>query len=277
MMPVAGAYPVSGVLFLLAVSGTLASDNRHLFEPGKSPTESRGGMMALDEPTHATWDSMRLDTQTSRVLLILGVVGVLSAAVLDLFRKAAYLEYIRLYNQFPFDWDVIEPAVDLLLFLGQLSVVPAILFTLGYYGVIEGNRGRLGLVFVFISLWPSSFNLSEVLYSIFGFSISFEIMSLAYFALSFSVALALVLILATARHHIRQPNILYLIIALMVLQPVVSLVLNLTVISGVALNAAQYFLWYGPTIAMFYTKLVLMAMLFFVEFKRYGTSVRASW
>ncbi len=232
--------------------------------------------MAFEEPTPSIQESIRLDTHTSRVLLILGVVGVLSAAVLDLFRKAAYLEYIRLYNEFPFDWDVIEPVVDLLLFLGQLSVIPAILFTLGYYGVIEGNRGRLGLVFVFISLWPSSFNLSEVLYSIFGYSISFEAMSIAYFAFSFSLALALVLILATVRHHIRHRNILHLIIALWVLQPVVSLVLNLTVISGIAVNAAQYFLWYGPTIAMFYAKLVLMAALFFAEFKRYSTSVSTS-
>jgi hypothetical protein len=228
-------------------------------------------LVALESiPTPITGSMSKLDKKTHQALVALGIIGIASTIVLWAVHTGVYLEYIRIYNIDPVDWDAIQPVVVLLNLLGEYYIIPAMLVALGFYAVIVSSGGKYSLLFVFVMLYPLSFNLYQVLYELSNYSISFEFILALDAAISVGGAVILALILRTTRYQIKKPVLLNIVIILMVLEPIIGSVMYPLVWSniGIATNVFQYFLFDSPFLAVYFMRLIAILVLFFIEYKR---------
>ena len=228
--------------------------------------------MAFGESTPSEQSPRKIDRRTYRAFLAIGVIGILGAIVLNIVWQSYYMEYIRLYNSGA-DWSELMPLTNLFSLFSVLHVYPPILYVVGLYGVICWNRGRFGLIYVLITLWPHSFNSYEAfgnLFVFFGFYVDIPMLYLLNYALIISVAVFGGIVLATTKRDIRRPKLLYLVIGFIVLQPIVSMIAGFPHLATIAPSVIEYLLWYGPGTSMYYAKLVLIAALFIMEFKDYS-------
>lgn len=220
--------------------------------------------MVFEEITTPSQVAGKTDRRTVNVFLILGIIGFLVLLIINLIHTGIYLEYIRLYNLDPTDWMGREPIIALMNTIGSLYFYPAMLTATGFYGIIDRNGGRFGLLLVFVMLWPYSFNLWQVL------SILSIYEEAYYIYIGFSVSIALIsgLILSTTRQNISRPKLLYLIIILNILQPIVYFILNVFVVGGIASGVLDYLIQYSAGFAVEYSFMILAMVLFFIELRR---------
>jgi len=208
-----------------------------------------------------------LEQRARNVFLVLGIIGILGTIVVTLMNTVLYMEYLRLYNLELQNWDEIMVPISLMQSLGISFVIVAMLVALGFYGVIDSSGGKYGLLFVFITLWPHSFNMYDVLDTLGLHSIDYNGVYFLDVVTSTLVAIIAGLILATSRHHIGRPKLLYFVILLMIADPIIFLLINI-VSPGMAISAAQYLFTYSPGMLVLYTGLVSTFALFILEYRR---------
>jgi hypothetical protein len=221
-------------------------------------------------PTPISGSMSQLDKKTHHAFLVLGITGVFSTIILWVAHTIVYLEYIRLYNLDPMNWTALEPIINLLNALGQYYIIPAMLVALGFYAVIISSDGKYSLLFVFIMLYPLSFNIYEVMYNFFSLFVSYEFVLSLDAAIQVGGAVLLGLILLTTRYQIKKPMLLYIVIILMILNPIINFVMYLLVWNnaGIASSALQYFILNSPNIAVYFLRLIAILVLFFIEYRR---------
>lgn len=227
--------------------------------------------MALESiPTPITGSMSKLDKKTHQALIALGIIGIASTIILWAVNTGFYLEYIRLYNLDPMDWTAQQPVTALLDFLGRLYIIPAMLVALGFYAVIVSSGGKYSLLFVLVMLYPFSFNLYQVLFDTFHSSFSFAFAFALDIVISVGGAVILALILRTTRYQIKKPVLLYVVIILIILNPIISFVMYPLVWFniGIAESALQWFLVDSPYLAVYFMRLIATAVLFFTEYSR---------
>ncbi|MFW9795440.1 MAG: hypothetical protein ACFFE2_00270 [Candidatus Thorarchaeota archaeon] len=223
--------------------------------------------MALESiPTPIDTSPSQLDRRTHQVLIALGVFGILSTMVMYAVQTGVYLEYLRLMNIDPFNYEAYIYLIDILQLVGDLYIIPAMMIALGFYAVIVSSGGRFSLIFVFIFLFPYTYNLYEELGSLFEYEFLLSLDT----AIAISIAFILGMILLTTRYQIKKRLLLYFAIIMMLANPIVVIVHYFLVwvnISSLILGT-QYFLITLPVTIVYYLRLVTIMVLFSVEFKR---------
>jgi hypothetical protein len=229
--------------------------------------------VAFEESTESTIVPQvtgKIAPRTVNIFLLLGIIGSLGMVVHYFIWVGIYLEYIRLYAIDPMNWTVLEPVVDTLIAIDSYFFYPAMLTAIGFYGVLDRNGGKYGLIFVFIMLWPHTFDLYEFLYFMdyMGFNITYEIYLLVNLTLNVGVAVVLGLILLLIRKHVGKPTILYLAVIMTIAYPIVIYVRWLLDPGDIAANATEYFIRYSPYIASLFLMVLFTTLLFVVEYRR---------
>jgi hypothetical protein len=221
--------------------------------------------MAFEESTSTPQVSGKTDHRTVNLFLIIGIIGFLGTIVIEMIYTGIYLEYVRVYNIDPSNWLAVEPIIDMLITVQPVFFYTAMLSSVGLYGVIDRNRGRFGLFLVFITLWPYSFSIWDLLYFL---PIDYNLAYLLSTAFSVSLALIAGIILTTTRDSISKPKLLYLIIILMIAAPIVYYVKNVFGLAGIAASQTEYLILSSPGMAVFYTRIIATIALLVIEHRR---------
>jgi hypothetical protein len=222
------------------------------------------------EPIPTFQDPGIVEPPNRKIFLALGVVGVVGTIVANLLYTVFYLEFLRLLNLGPVDWQDIEFIFTIMNSLASFNLFFAILSSLGFYGVILSSGGKFGLLYILVTVLPHSFNLNQIYIELYGSPPNATLVYLLDMSIAIVVMIIAILILATTRHRISKPKLLYFIIMLMIVHPIISLSLGILSLSGIVNIATgiQYLIAQSPMMIVFYAQMISTIALFIIEFRR---------
>jgi hypothetical protein len=158
----------------------------------------------------------------SRIFISLGIIGIVAIIITRLIYAGFYLEFLRLTNNGSIDWQEYAAISMILTSISQIQLLFQILIAIGFFGVILSSDGKYGLLYIFVSVLPHSFNLYSILITVYGSAFD---PTLAYFLnmlIIFTTTIIAILILMTTRYNITRPVLLYTVLLLMIAQPIAS-------------------------------------------------------